>query len=236
MMEINKIYNENCLDTMRRMPDNFIDLVVTSPPYNLGEVHSTGNHKFKAYDAYLDNLPEDAYQSQQIDMLNELWRVTKDGGSVMYNHKNRIKDGLQLSPYQWLFKTKWDIKQEIVWFNRSQNFNKCRFYPMTERIYWLSKGKDTGFFNAINQHDLIKDNAVGTQQEHKRAFPLVLAERFILCFPDAKLIYDPYMGSGTTALAAIKQKRNYIGSEISSKYCESANKRLKLHLSQQTIF
>lgn len=235
-MKINKIYNENCLDTMRRMPDSFIDLVVTSPPYNLGDKHHTGNKSHSGYDSFLDNLPEDVYQEQQIEMLNELWRVTKDGGSVMYNHKNRIRDGLQLSPYQWLFKTKWDIKQEIVWFNRSQNFDKCRFYPMTERIYWLSKGKDTGFFNAINQHDLIQDNAVGTKQEHKRAFPLVLAERFILCFPDAELVYDPYMGSGTTALAAIKQKRNYIGSEISVAYCKSAEERIKLHLSQQTMF
>lgn len=235
-MEINKIYNENCLDTMSRMPDNFIDLVVTSPPYNLGEKHHTGNNRHNGYDSFIDNLPEDEYQEQQIAMLNELWRVTKEGGSVMYNHKNRIREGLQLSPYQWLFKTKWDIKQELVWFNRGQNFDKCRFYPMTERIYWLSKGKDTDFFNAINQHDLIQDNAVGTKQEHKRAFPLVMAERFIMCFPNAKLIYDPYMGSGTTALAAIKQQRDYIGSEISINYCEIANKRLKLHLSQQTIF
>lgn len=235
-MEINKIYNENCFDTMRRMPDNFIDLVVTSPPYNLGEKHHTGNNILKAYDTYIDNLPEEEYQAQQILILNELWRVVKEGGSVMYNHKNRIRNGLQISPYEWIFKTKWNIKQEIVWFNGSQNFDKCRFYPMTERIYWLSKGKDTGFFNEINQHDLIQDNAVGIKQEHKRAFPLVLAERFIMCFPNAKLIYDPYMGSGTTALAAIKQKKDYIGSEISVNYCEIANKRLKIYLLQKTLF
>ena len=235
-IEVNKIYNENCLDTMAKMPDNFIDLVVTSPPYNLGEIHYTGNYKFAAYDEYVDAMPEEEYQLQQIIVLNELHRVVKNGGSVMYNHKNRIRNGLQTSPYEWLLKTKWDIKQEIVWFNRSQNFNKCRFYPMTERIYWLSKGKDTDFFNVLNWHDLIKDNAMGTSQEHKRAFPLVLAERFIMCFPNAKLIYDPYMGSGTTALGAIKQDRQYIGSEISSNYCDIADKRIKLHLSQGTIF
>lgn len=235
-MEIDKIYNENCLDTMAKMPDNFIDLTVTSPPYNLGEKHHTGNNRHNGYDSFIDNLPEEEYQEQQIAMLIELWRVTKEGGSVMYNHKNRIRDGLQISPYQWLFKTKWNIKQELVWFNRGQNFDKCRFYPMTERIYWLSKGKDTDFFNAINQHDLIKDNAVGAQQEHKRAFPLVLAERFIMCFPDAKLIYDPYMGSGTTAIAAIKQQRYYIGSEISEEYSRQANKRIREHLSQGVMF
>lgn len=235
-MEKNKIYNENCLDTMARMDSGIIDLTITSPPYNLGEKHHTGNNRHEAYDIFVDDLPEPEYQEQQISILNELWRVTKDGGSVMYNHKNRIRDGIQISPYEWLLKTKWIIKQEVVWFNRGQNFDKCRFYPMTERIYWLSKGKGTGFFNAINQHDIIQDNGVGTKQEHKRAFPLILAERFIMCFPDAKLIYDPYMGSGTTALAAIKQQRDYIVSEISGNYCEIANKRINLHLAQGTIF
>ena len=87
----------------------------------------------------------------------------------------------------------------------SQNFDKCRFYPMTERIYWLSKGTNTNFTNAINQHDLIKDTAEGTDKEHKRAFPVKLAQRFIICFPDAELIFDPYMGSGTTTIAAIRE-------------------------------
>ena len=235
-MEINKIYNENCLDTMAKMPDCFLDLSVTSPPYNLGKKHHTGNNVFNSYDEYNDDLPEDVYQEKQIEMLNELYRVTKEGGSVMYNHKNRIRKGLQISPYEWLFKTKWTIKQEVVWFNRSQNFDKIRFYPMTERIYWLSKGTDTNFTNVINQHDLIKDNAEGTNKEHKRAFPLSLARRFIMCFPDAKVIYDPYMGSGTTAIACIEEKRNFIGSEISNKYTDIANKRVKQHQAQLTMF
>lgn len=235
-MELDKIYNESHIITMANMPDNFIDLTVTSPPYNLGEKHHTGNNVFDAYDEYVDNLPEEEYQAQQIKMLNELYRVTKQGGSVMYNHKNRIKDGKQISPYRWLFQTEWIDKQEAVWFNGSQNFDKCRFYPMTERIYWLSKGIDTDFVNVINQHDLIKDTAEGTDKEHKRSFPVKLAQRFIMCFPNAKVIYDPYMGSGTTAIGAIKEKRNWIGSEISKKSCESANKRIDYEKSELLLF
>jgi site-specific DNA-methyltransferase (adenine-specific) len=235
-MEVNRIYNESNLQTMARMKDNSIDLTVTSPPYNLGIKHHTGNNVFEAYDEYIDDIPEDEYQKQQINVLNELYRVTKQGGSIMYNHKNRIKNGKQITPYEWLLKTEWTLKQEIVWFNRSQNFDKCRFYPMTERIYWLSKGTDTDFINAINQHDLIKDTAEGTDKEHKRAFPVKLAQRFIICFPDAKLIFDPYMGSGTTAIAAIREKRNFIGSELSSKYCNNANQRIKNELSAPTLF
>ena len=233
---LNKVVNFNCLDLLKYISDDTIDLTITSPPYNLGVKHHTGNNVFEAYDEYIDYIPEDKYQEEQIKVLNEIYRATKQGGSIMYNHKNRIKNGKQITPYEWLLKTQWTLKQEVVWFNGSQNFDKCRFYPMTERIYWLSKGTDTNFTNAINQHDLIKDTAEGTDKEHKRSFPVKLAQRFIICFPDAKLIFDPYMGSGTTAIASIREKRNFIGSELSSKYCNNANQRIKNELSAPTLF
>ena len=230
------ITNEDNMILMSRYPDNLIDLTITSPPYNLGENHHTGNKVFKAYDKYIDDIPENEYQKQQIKVLNEIYRITKDGGSIMYNHKNRIKKGKQITPYEWILKTKWTLKQEIVWFNGSQNFDKCRFYPMTERIYWLSKGTKTNFINVINQHDLLKDTPEGTDKEHKRAFPLKLAQRFILCFPDAKLIFDPYSGSGTTAIASFNEKRQFIGTELSKEYFDASIKRLKEHQSQTTMF
>ena len=234
--DVNVIHNLNCLELLSKIKDNTIDLTITSPPYNLGEKHHTGNKVFNAYDEYIDNMPEDKYQTEQIKVLNEIYRATKEGGSIMYNHKNRIKDGKQISPYEWLLKTDWTLKQEIVWFNGSQNFDKCRFYPMTERIYWLSKGTNTNFINVINQHDLIKDTAEGTDKEHKRAFPVKLARRFIMCFPDAELIFDPYMGSGTTAIASIEEKRNFIGSELSKKYCQIANNRISDFVSAPKFF
>jgi modification methylase len=230
------IYNIDCLELLKEVLDETIDLTITSPPYNLGVKHHTGGKVFNAYDEYIDDMPENEYQERQIKVLNEIFRATKQGGSIMYNHKNRIRNGKQISPYEWLLKSKWTIKQEVVWFNGSQNFDKCRFYPMTERIYWLSKGTDTGFINIINQHDLIKDTAEGTDKEHKRSFPVKLAQRFIMCFPDAELIFDPYMGSGTTAIAAIKEKRKYLGSEISSKYYQLSEKRIHIENSQITLF
>jgi len=235
-MEKNKIYNEDCLVTMNRMEDNYIDLTITSPPYNLGKKHHTENNVFDAYDEYNDNLPEKEYQEWQIKVLNELFRVTKEGGSVMYNHKNRIKEGKQITPYEWILKTNWTIKQELVWFNKSSNMDKCRFYPFTERIYWLSKGVETNFFNIINQHDLIKDLPAGADMEHKRSFPLKLAQRFVLCFPDAEIIYDCFMGSGTTAIASLKEKRNFIGSEISKNYCSIAEKQIQTLISKPELF
>lgn len=233
---VNQILNTNCLDLLSQIANDTIDLTVTSPPYNLGVKHHTGNNVFEAYDEYIDDMPEEEYQLQQINVLNEIYRATKQGGSIMYNHKNRIKNGRQITPYEWILKTEWTLKQEVVWFNGSQNFDKCRFYPMTERIYWLAKGTNTNFINAINQHDFIKDAAEGTDKEHKRAFPIKLAQRFIICFPNAELIFDPYMGTGTTAIAAIKEKRKFIGSEISAKYCQIANKRIKNEISTLSLF
>ena len=126
------VVNSDCFSFLLGMANESIDLTITSPPYNLGAKHHTGNNVFDAYDEYIDDMPESEYQDQQIKVLNELYRVTKQGGSVMYNHKNRIRNGKQITPYEWLLKTEWTLKQEIVWFNRSQNFDKCRFYPMTE--------------------------------------------------------------------------------------------------------
>jgi site-specific DNA-methyltransferase (adenine-specific) len=229
-MTINKIYNEDCLKTLGRMPDKFVDMVLTSPPYNLGNNHHTGNKRHKPYE---DNMPEQEYQKWQLDFLSECFRVLKDDGSLIYNHKNRIKNGVQITPYEWLLKSPFLIKQEIVWFNGSQNFDKIRFYPMTERLYWLAKLPTTKLHNVINHHDLFNKSEwkpVGTNENHKRAFPVTFAEDIIRCFPEANLILDPFMGSGTTGVACVNLKRNFIGIELNEEYFKIAEKRINEHL------
>ena len=233
---IGKIINADCMDILKQLPDNCIDLVVTSPPYNLGNVHHTGNKRFKAYKTHNDDMPEEEYQQWQVDLLNEIFRVLKEKGSCFYNHKNRIKDGLQISPYEWLLKTKLTIKQELVWFNRSQNFDKCRFYPMTERIYWLSKGKETEFNNNINHHDLFEWKSEGTDKIFKRAFPVKMVEDIISCFPENCLVLEPFSGSGTTAIACHRLKRRFICIEKDPEYWAKSCERLKAVQAQGQLF
>ncbi len=216
----------DCLIGLKNIESNTIDLCITSPPYNLGNNHHTGN---KRHNPYNDDLPEDEYQEMQIQVLNEIFRVLKPTGSLFYNHKNRIKKGRQITPYEWLLKTPFVIKQEIVWFNGSQNFDKIRFYPMTERVYWLAKSPKTKLFNAINHHDVFSRaewKPVGTKGGHKRAFPEQMVRDIIRCFPYAKIVLDPYMGSGTVAVVAKEMGLDYIGFEITPEYVEMANQRI----------
>jgi len=227
MLKINKIHNLDCLEGLKKIEDNFVDLIITSPPFNLGNTHHTG---FKKHKSYEDNMPEKDYQNWQIRVLNECFRVLKDEGSLMYQHKNRISKGIQISPYEWIFKTNFIIKQEIIWINRSQNFDKIRFYPFTERVYWLAKNPKTKLKNTINKQDVFdwkEWKPVGTKGKHTRAFPEKFVEDILKVFPKSKLILDPFMGSGTVAKVCQEMKRNFIGLEINKKFIKIAEKRLK---------
>lgn len=227
-----QIFNQDCMEGMKNTNDCFYSLIITSPPYNIGNNHHTGNFR---HDPYEDNFPENEYQLNQKDFLNECYRITSDDGSMFYNHKNRIKDGCMITPYKWILNTKWIIKQELVWFNGSQNFDKCRFYPMTERIYWLSKRVNTKFYNNINKHDLFDWKPEGTDKIHKRAFPINMVKDILKCFPKNINVLDPFLGSGTTAIACYDMGIDFIGYEIDKDYFDGAKKRIENHKKQLTF-
>ena len=223
-----ELFNDDCIKIMKNMKDESVDLIITSPPYNLGKYHHTGKNRHRPYK---DNMPEPKYQEWQINVLKECYRVLKSTGSLFYNHKNRIKNGCQITPYQWLLKTDFIIKQEIIWQNGSQNFDKIRFYPMTERVYWLSKSPKTKLFNSINHHDFFTRSEwkpVRTKGEHKRAYPVKMVEDIISCFQDSKIILDPFMGSGTTGVASKSLNKDFIGIELNDIYFKLAQNRLEI--------
>lgn len=241
MLELNKIYEMDCLEGLKMIEDNSIDLIITSPPYNKG-INGKNNKGVKWNktidyndDINNDSLPEEEYQKWQIDILNECYRVLKKDGSMFYNHKNRIYSGHGeiISPYQWLFKTNFKIRQEIIWDRGStQNVNRRRYLPTTELIFWLTKSKnpkfdrkqDTKYKNEIWRIDFEKNT------EHPAPYPFDLPDNIIHCIKenenDKLIVLDPFMGSGTTAIAAIKNDCNYIGFEKFQKYIELTNKRI----------
>lgn len=224
MLGTNKIHSMPWQDGFKEIPDKSVDLIITSPPYNMGKKLHTGSNYMDTYNEYSDNLPEGEYQEGQIQFLNECFRILKDDGSMFYNHKPRIRKGLTIHPLNWIFKSDFILKQEIIWRNGSQNFDKIRFYPMTERVYWLTKSDKTKLFNELGLSDVWEFKNSKRHKVHKATFPIDLPYSIIKSFKDAKVILDPFMGIGTTAKAVIEcnkeddGQREYIGFEIDNTY------------------
>ena len=231
---INKIICGDCIEVMKQIPDNSVDLVVTSPPYNLK--NSTGNGMKdgrggkwanaalqNGYSHYDDNMPHDKYVAWQRKSLEEMMRSIKDTGAIFYNHKRRVQNGL-LQDRQDIVNG-FPVRQIIIWQRKGGlNFNRGYFLPTYEVIYLIAKKK----FALVPKANAYGDVWEFTQEmnnPHPAAFPVDLIER-IIGSTDAQIILDPFMGSGTTALAAKNLKRKYIGIDISPDYCEMAIRRI----------
>lgn len=238
MRPSDKIIQGDALDILKKIDNDFVDLGITSPPYNKGEKNKGWLVKNVKYNIASDNVSEKLYQEQQTQVLDEIFRVTKPGGSFFYNHKTRWVKGEMTHPIEWLQKTKWTIKQEIIWDRMiAANIRGWRFWQVDERIYWLYKPID----NYRIGEELKSKHALLTsiwrfpperKNGHPAPFPLVLPARIIHSILNDKkgIVLDPYVGSGTTCLAAKLLKVNYIGIDISEEYVKDAENRLKNYL------
>jgi DNA modification methylase len=116
-----------------------------------------------------------------------------------------------------------------VWVNGSPNFDKIRFYPFTERLYWLTKSPKTKMFNTISHHDVFDRTewkAMGTKGSFTRAFPPKMVEDLLSCFPDSKMVLDPFAGSGTVLEVAERMGKDSIGIELEPEHCKMIESRL----------
>ena len=231
---LNKIHHGDCIALMEKMPVDSVDIIVTSPPYNIK--NSTGNglrngsggkwptaKLIQGYDEHDDAMPHDEYVKWQRKCLTAMMSVLKPTGAIFYNHKWRIQAGLLQDRADIV--TGFPVRQIIIWKRSGGiNFNPGYFLPTYEVIYLIAK---PGFVLAP------KANAAGdvwqipqeSKNPHPAAYPIELAQRCIES-TDAQVVLDPMIGSGTTALAAELAGRSWIGMEISKNYCRAANERL----------
>lgn len=230
----NKFLCGDCLSIMKSMPDESIDLVVTSPPYNLK--NSTGNGMkdgrggkwsnaslMNGYAHHDDCMPHDEYAKWQRECLAEMFRLIKNDGAIFYNHKWRVQAGM-LQDRQDIV-ANFPVRQIIIWRRKGGiNFNKGYFLPTYEVIYLICK-PDFVLAKGANSHGDIWEFTQEMKNEHPAPFPVALIER-IISSTNANLILDPFMGSGTTAIAAKKLEREFIGIELSPEYIELSKKRL----------
>lgn len=252
MIEVNKNYNESNLETMAKMPDCFVDLTVTSPPYD----------GLRTYNGY--SFPFE-------DIAKELYRVTKQGGVVIWVVNDSTKNGSEsLTSFKQALYFKeigFNVHDTMIYAKNSyMPLTHNRYEQQFEYMFVLSKGKPKTFnpimipsltagtkrnrggskanektyaerlreekttVNSEKQKPNIWFYDVGKNDKtkHNAPFPEQLAQDHILSWTNENdLVYDCFMGSGTVAKMSILNNRNWIGSEISNEYCDIIEDRIK---------
>ena len=231
----NRIMCGDCLAILKTMPDNCIDLIVTSPPYNKGNKKPPSNTTWSGkknmkidYGVYSDNMPEDKYQKRQVDVLNECLRVLKPKGSLFYNHKPRRINRDMIFPTAWL--QSFRINQLIIWNRKnSPQINNFCYLPTTEHVYWIKKSDHPKFYRKRCMYrGEIWDMPLSKDKEHPAPFPIELPTNCINACTDIRdIVLDPYVGCGTTAIASVMTNRRFIGIDISKHYCKVSNDRIR---------
>lgn len=231
---LDQIICGDAIQEMKKIPSESIDLIVTSPPYNLK--NSTGNGMkdgrggkwanaalVNGYATYDDNMPYDKYIEWQRDCLTEMLRILSNNGAIFYNHKWRVQGGLIQDRREII--ADFPVRQIIIWKRKGGiNFNPGYFLPTYEVIYLIAKPN----FKLAPKANAVGDVWEFTQESkniHPAPFPIPLIER-IISSTTANIILDPFSGSGTTAVVAKKLGRKYIGIDISQEYCEFSRKRI----------
>ena len=221
-LELNKVYNMDCLEGMKMLEDNSVDLIVTSPPYNIGI----------DYGGYDDDKEFEEYEKFMLKVLKECIRVTKDKGIIAFNIGNQRNTGLPHYFYFLLKKAGLCVFKEIFWY-------KGLYYIQGETIFLCSKTgeynhyykRNDGFYSngqfATVWEMRYKNSESKKKLGHNAFFVKQLPRNLILI--NTKLgdtVLDPFMGVGTTALASKELNRKYIGFEINQDYVDVCNKRL----------
>tara|TARA_R110000824_G_scaffold147513_1_gene316973 strand:- start:3344 stop:4012 length:669 start_codon:yes stop_codon:yes gene_type:complete len=222
---------------MSKMQDNFIDYSLTSPPYNIS------NDVLSKYKTFSDNMDPEDYFENQKNVISELLRVTKN--HVFYNIQ--MVSGNKFALHRLIGHFYKNIKEVLIWKKSGQPaisekvFNSCFEYIIVfssnqpeKRLFEdanFDRGTQSNIFNVLNTHS----NSFA--DVHKAVFPLDIPRYFMINFGKKNDIwFDPYMGTGTTGVAAVQEKKFFIGSEISEEYLKLSEKRILPYIQQQTFF
>lgn len=238
----------DCRDLLKKMPDNSVNLVITSPPYNIG----------KPYGKYSDKKTLDEWKELINEVSHEIYRVLKPNGSFFLNlspipyGKDKEILPLPFIGYEILKNNNFKIRNIITWtFNNMQNCTN-RLSGRYENIIWAVKDLNNYIFNLddvripyITQNDkrltgsgrnptdvwyFNRVNNVTKKKlnlNHPTIYPMDMIERIILMASNENdVVLDPFLGSGTTVAAAIKLNRKGIGYEIDDNYKEEIKSRI----------
>ena len=230
------VYNGDCLAVMRAMPSESVDLIVTSPPYNKGGF--SGGKWGKAplangYASYDDARDPDDYAEWQKEFLRECWRLIKPTGAIYYNHKPRIQGGVCQSPHD--FNPGLPVRQTVIWDRGNGfNFNNGAYLSSHEYVVVFAKPKFRLRKGSTGVKDVWRIAPETSANKHPAPFPVELPLTAIES-TDAQIILDPFMGSGTTGVAAKRAGRQFIGIELDPGYADGAFERIAVAASPQKL-
>lgn len=237
MLEINQIYNGDCLQIMSQIPDGSIDLIVTDPPYKLTQRGQSGTMSgYWATDAARKGTVFEHNNIEIEQYLPKFYRILKDDAHcyIMCNNLNmpHFFDVIGKSGFHFVKLLVWDKQTKI-----------CGKYYMgqVEHIFFLRKGKDKpindcGTSDLLTFHNVKDKNADGSNI-HDSQKPIGLMQTLIRnSSNEGDIILEPFAGSGTTCIAALREKRKYIGIELDQHFYEVAKKRIETELSQPKLF
>ena len=236
---INRIYNESCLKTLKRIPNNFVDLVITSPPYNLNLRIREGKYCSRQivkeistkYEGLADNLPIDEYYKFHSNVLSELLRVSNRIFYVI-----QIVTGSKRAIFKMIGQFSDSLKDIIVLDKKvgqpaigQQILNRrTELILVFENDYPISRQYRNAKFKRGTLNDIwIIGREQSKSKNHGAVFPEKLVHTILKNFSrKGDIVYDPFLGTGTTAVVAKKMNRKYIGSEILKEYYKIAKKRI----------
>jgi site-specific DNA-methyltransferase (adenine-specific) len=215
MIEINKIYNEDCLVGMRRIADSSVDCIITDPPYFLGVTHNGQKGEYSDL-----NIMKPFFDT----LFFQMKRVLKKGGCLYLCCDFRTYPFLYPILEQYI-----KVDNLLVW---------DKMHGRVQYFYWLSHELII-FHGRVSKYDLSMKNIftikgfnsgakiTNGEKLHPTQKPVELFEKFILdSTKESHTVLDCFAGSGTTAIAAIKNGRNYICFELQDKYCKIAQNRI----------
>jgi len=237
-IQSNKLLCGDAMSEMKKMEDASFDLIFTSPPYNMktnvGGALATkcrsdlwkNPELLNGYESYGDDLPYPDYIEWQRECLQEMMRLIPEDGAIFYNHKYRIQKGKLLDRSEII--DGFPLRQIIIW-SRScgVNFNRNYFLPTYEVIFLIAKPQFKLRQGASGLGD-VWTIPPEKKNPHPAPFPLELPLRAIGA-TNAKMVLDPFMGSGTTGVACSKLGVDFTGIEISQKYVDEARTRIQIH-------
>jgi site-specific DNA-methyltransferase (adenine-specific) len=226
----------DCLTILKSMPANTFHIGITSPPYNLDDhnwdMGGEGRTKRNGigYAAHDDNMSQADYEAWQVAILNELHRTATPGASMFYNHKTRTLNGELIHPMRWLSQADWTIRQEIIWDRVSTHNHEPRlFWPVDERIYWLTKGKPTLNNVNVSLPSVWREFGPVGNTWHPAPFTLALPRMLLKAInaQPGQVVIDPFSGSGTTIKAALEVGCKAIGIDVCKEYLDKSRREIE---------